>query len=299
MKLSSLLDSDAIKILAPSLDGEGIIRELVAITSRSREEADIIFDKIMEQERELPSALGNGIFFPHARIDALADFHISIGVSRDGIDIGAADGKPINFAFLIACPFEKNTLMLKTRSALLRLFLDPDASARLLAARDTEEICEIIENSGIRIEEELLVRDIMNTEPITTTKNATLEEIVRLMYSDGVDTIPVLDENGHFLGIVSGYGILRLAIPEYLDNIASLSFLRTDEPLHRIFKKRKEIRAADIMSVDAAQISPDAPIMDAAFLMVRKKVRYVYVVENNKILGVISRRMLISRIMVE
>ncbi len=301
MKLSHYLDEQSIIISHKLTNINEIIDMLLAATKNRHPTCPLVkFRDILYATKEAPqNFLGEGVYFPHARIEGLRDFVLCFGITPNGIPAPTPDGKPILFSILIICPFEKNTLMLKIRSAFIKLLSESLIREELLSAEDPDEVLKIIDKSEVTVEKELLVADLMKTDIVTISQHATLEEIVNTMFESGVDTIPVVDKDGKFLGVVSCYNILRIAIPEYMDAMKSLKFLKSSEPLLELFKKRKTIRASDIAGTKVFTVSPNTNIMEAAFIMVRNKVRYVYVLEGDKLVGILSRRDLIARIMVE
>jgi len=301
VKLAALLDKESIILPLKASNRFEAIKKLLEGVDRAYDYVDAteLLDVLESREREMPTILGNGFFFPHARIETLDDFVVVFGISPDGIPDEKAEDEPIKFSFLIVCPFEKNSLMLKTRAAFLNLLLNEHNFKALLRAKNSIAVLKIIEKSNIDVRQELLVTDLMKTEIVKITPVTPLVHIVEIMFKEGIDTLPIVDEDQNFLGIVSGYNILRVAIPDYVDNLESISFLESSEPLYALFKNRNEILAKDIMSKTVVQVSAETMAIEAAFLMVRNRVRTVYIIENAKLLGILTRRDLISRILVE
>lgn len=56
--------------------------------------------------------------------------------------------------------------------------------------------------------------EIMKTGLITVTEDATLEDALRLMIDHALKRLPVVDADGHYLGMISRNALLRLSIPD-------------------------------------------------------------------------------------
>lgn len=60
-----------------------------------------VFEALVEREKEDPSGLGRGAALPHHRSDRTRGLRLMVGISRQGIDWGAADGIPVRVVFLV------------------------------------------------------------------------------------------------------------------------------------------------------------------------------------------------------
>ncbi|HSE47680.1 MAG TPA: CBS domain-containing protein [Terriglobales bacterium] len=111
------------------------------------------------------------------------------------------------------------------------------------------------------------VRDIMTPNPRTAEPDTTLEEIATLMKQEDVGVIPVMEDN-RVTGIVTDRDIVVRCIAAGKDPI--------------------ECTAEDIMSEGVNTIAPDADVDDAADLMSEKQVRRLAVVDNGRLVGMLS-----------
>jgi MHS family proline/betaine transporter-like MFS transporter len=103
---------------------------------------------------------------------------------------------------------------------------------------------------------------------ITMSPTATLREIAVQMTANDIGMVVIAGE-GRLLGVVSERDLVR-AIAEESDP--------DDE------------RASDIMSVDVVSTEADASIDEAAELMVQGGVRHLPVVDEGRVIGVVSMR---------
>ncbi|NSW58526.1 MAG: CBS domain-containing protein [Armatimonadetes bacterium] len=137
----------------------------------------------------------------------------------------------------------------------------------------------------------MVARDIMKTDVVTIEAGESVRRAGEIMLDTGYAALPVVSPEGAILGLLTESDILGLAIPEYLSN-TDLSFM----PKKDRFPGPESV---DLDSVTVGQamrrailrtVGPDEPVIEVAQIMVREHVRRCPVVENGKLVGIISRR---------
>lgn len=121
-----------------------------------------------------------------------------------------------------------------------------------------------------------LVRDWMTRDPITVGLKTSLPEAHKLMKECHIRRLPVIDHD-RLVGIVT-LGDIREASPS---DATSLSIFE----LHYLLAK---LTIAEMMTRDPITVTPDATIRDAAKLMLEHKIGGLPVVENGKLVGIIT-----------
>ena len=118
-------------------DKEGVLTELMATLARSRHviNHDQALAAVREREASLSTGLQHGVAVPHARTDAVTGLVCAIGVSRNGVDFKALDGKPSRIFVLILSPETRPAPQLQMMSTISRL-LDENGRRQVLAAQD-------------------------------------------------------------------------------------------------------------------------------------------------------------------
>ncbi|MBN1412305.1 MAG: PTS sugar transporter subunit IIA [Spirochaetales bacterium] len=129
------LKSGSVKCLK-SHEKIGAIKELLYGTSLFKQVKNVkkLEKAILERERIQSTGLGNGIAFAHGRTDAVKAPLIALGVSREGIQYDAVDGKPVRFLFLIADPPGMNREYLRLLSVMAILCHNEKWMDEILAA---------------------------------------------------------------------------------------------------------------------------------------------------------------------
>ncbi len=113
------------------------------------------------------------------------------------------------------------------------------------------------------------VRDAMETKVLTADRNTSVAKAAKFMAERGVGSIIIVD-NKNPVGILTERDLLMKVVSADL--------------------RPSKIRVGKIMSTPIISISPDADIMEAARLMAKSKIRRLPVVENGKIVGVVTAR---------
>ncbi len=108
-------------------------------------------EAVFEREKIQSTGVGRGVAIAHARITETDRILIALGVSREGIEYQAMDGKPVHFLFLIANHPERREEYLKVLSSIMRLVRDDSFRNFLLEkckSDDTpDEIADTLRNA--------------------------------------------------------------------------------------------------------------------------------------------------------
>ena len=96
--------------------------------------------------------------------------------------------------------------------------------------------------------------------------NSTIEDAAKILYDDNITSLLVLD-NGAFVGILTEQDLMSSTL---------------------VFGHKKNTMVKDIMSASLLSVESTSSIIDAANIMVEKKIHKLPVMENNQIVGLIS-----------
>jgi len=137
-------------------------------------------------------------------------------------------------------------------------------------------------------------QDIMTTEVITISPEADITEAVKILLDKGVNGLPVVDKNGHLVGILCQSDLVRmqksLPIPSLFTLLDGFVPLSSSALLEAEVKRIAASKVSDAMSTKVVTIGPDMTIDEIAALMVDKKFHTLPVTENGKLLGVVGKK---------
>lgn len=138
----------------------------------------------------------------------------------------------------------------------------------------------------------MLVKDIMTKSVITVNVDDEVADIARKLVKNHIKGVPVLEANGQVAGMITEADLIlqnaTLHLPTFiriLDGIIPLGSQSSEEELRRIYG----VKARDIMSHPVITVDPEMPVDDLASFMWDKKVNPVPVLENDQLIGIVSR----------
>jgi len=137
------------------------------------------------------------------------------------------------------------------------------------------------------------VRDIMISDVVAVTAEAPVNRIAQLMCERGISGVPVVDEGGRLVGIVTELDLIvrntRLDPPAFFLLLDGRIPLESPAHFHRRLQHMLGTRAADVMTQAVVSVGPDTEVEDLAALMVKRGVNPVPVVEGGVLAGIVSR----------
>jgi CBS domain-containing protein len=155
------------------------------------------------------------------------------------------------------------------------------------------------------------VRDIMTKEVITLSPENTVGEAVRIFGENKIGGAPVIDDDV-LCGIVTDSDVfrnLRLRYKEYnisfpmtvSESMPSVDFKTRErtQDLSKAFKAVSKTKVKDIMRKKVISISPNEPVEVVVPLIVDKKINRLPVVEDGKLVGLLSRGDIIRALLME
>lgn len=112
---------------------------------------DLIYETLMERERLGSTGVGEGIAIPHGKIGQLKSPVVAVAISREGIEFGAIDNKPVKIFVTLLTPEEPPTTHLGLLARLARILKSQEFQRQVLSAEDSEEIYKLFVGEDERI----------------------------------------------------------------------------------------------------------------------------------------------------
>jgi PTS system nitrogen regulatory IIA component len=146
MKITDVLNKQAIKIGIEATEKEAALRELVDVLAKVRDIGDkrAIVKALLERESLGSTGIGQGIAIPHGKTDRVNELVAVLGISKKGVQFDALDGEPVFIFFLLVAPRDSAGPHLKALAKVSRLLRDSYFCELLKNAKDEKEIYEII-----------------------------------------------------------------------------------------------------------------------------------------------------------
>jgi mannitol/fructose-specific phosphotransferase system IIA component (Ntr-type) len=143
--LSELLDERQVLLRLRSRILPNALREISQLLAQNGkiDDAEIFLQQVLAREQEHPSAVENGVAFPHARTDLVDEIVIGIGRSRAGVQVDANQERA-RLIFVIGVPERLVNDYLICVGTLVRLTKDDAIRTTLLNAETPSQFIEIL-----------------------------------------------------------------------------------------------------------------------------------------------------------
>lgn len=133
-------------------------------------------------------------------------------------------------------------------------------------------------------------QDIMTFGALTVTPQTSIADAAHLMLEHRVSGLPVVDQHGALVGIVTERDLLRRSeigtAPRHAKWVEL--WLTTDELAEEYVQSRGR-RVGDVMTSRVVSITPDTPLDEIAALMIRDGVKRLPVIRDREVIGIVSR----------
>ncbi len=117
----------------------------------------------------------------------------------------------------------------------------------------------------------MIARDIMTRTVFTVGPQVKAQEAAQILSQKRISGLPVVDENSKIIGIVTEADIISKV-------------------------NREGLRVADIMSHEVITVDEETLVSDIAMLLTERKIKRVPVVQDNKLVGIISRADIVNAV---
>ncbi|MGB0087487.1 MAG: CBS domain-containing protein [Rhodomicrobiaceae bacterium] len=137
--------------------------------------------------------------------------------------------------------------------------------------------------------------DIMTKDVVTVSDQSYVQDAAKLLLQHRISALPVVDSAGGLVGIVSeGDLIRRVESGTQHQNAWWLEMLADADSLARQYVREHSRKIVDIMTRSVVTAKPDADLGDIANLLEKHGIKRVPIVEDGRIVGIVSRSNLIQ-----
>jgi CBS domain-containing protein len=126
----------------------------------------------------------------------------------------------------------------------------------------------------------MLVREVMTTPAVCVDPDTALKRAIQLLDEHRITAMPVVDGEGHLVGVLSEADVIRDVVP---------ADRRAHERLVEIVGPPLRLRVADVMTNLALSAGPDDDVARAVEMLVDTQVKSLPVVSFGRVVGVVSR----------
>lgn len=137
--------------------------------------------------------------------------------------------------------------------------------------------------------------DVMVRDVVTVKADDDVSHAVRLLAEHDVSALPVVDETGAVVGVLSEADLMRREEigtekhrPWWLEAVMPSSVLAHD------FAKEHGRKVAEVMTDDVIAAGEETPVGEIANLLEKHRIKRVPILRNGKLVGIVSRSNLIQ-----
>jgi CBS domain-containing protein len=173
-----------------------------------------------------------------------------------------------------------------SKADLLKAMGGGEIPARAKAGGDTK--CDLSTKK-------VMARDVMTSEVITIGRTTTIRDVARILLSNRITGVPVVDERNNVIGIVSESDLLYGE-----ESIAPVSAYSSSwKDCVERFWRTSTIQAEKVMSGKVIAVKEDTPVEEIATLMLENKIKRVPVLKEKKLVGIVSRADVLKALLIE
>ena len=139
------------------------------------------------------------------------------------------------------------------------------------------------------------VKDVMNPDIMTVADDMTTDELARYLTEHEISGAPVVDGQGHLIGVVSMTDIGRqMAEPSEFPSSGRSEFYRDTaddvslEDLAQRFAEERAVAVRDVMTPVVHHVPASASVAEAARIMVEHHIHRLVVTQGREPVGIIT-----------
>jgi CBS domain-containing protein len=142
---------------------------------------------------------------------------------------------------------------------------------------------------------ELTAGDIMDRDPVTVSPRTDVSTLLRVLRDHELPGLPVVDDDGTLVGIVSENDLVlegddeSLHLPHYFELFGGVVFLEPLQHLEDKLRKAFATRVEGMMTADVDTVTPDTSVHDVARLISHTGHNRIPVIDGLKLVGIVTR----------
>lgn len=136
----------------------------------------------------------------------------------------------------------------------------------------------------------MLAKEIMTKDVVKVTKDTPVKEIALLLIKKRISGVPVVDESGHILGVVTERDLLfKKKEPTSVSWLYQYGEYTDPNKVSEEWHKVKGTKAEEIMSKHVVCLPENVTCARIAELMIKEGIKRVFIVREKRLVGVVSK----------
>ena len=310
LKLSSLFTPAQVVCRLEDRGCHEIFRQLIELLGKANPAIDIerTYQQILQRDSCGITFATPEVAVVHVRVEGLDRLYMAIGTSqrapRCSATIGngncaAADTEATRLVAMILAPLDDPAGYLRAIAALSKVCRREGFVSQVVSLESPGQVWKAFEASNQQLPSYVKAGDIMKRDFPLLHETDSLSDAIDTFCRLGVNELPVVDADGDLVGIVTPDELIRVCLPEYITWMEDLTPILNFEPFAEVLRREASVPVIEIMlfSDRYATVAGDSPAIHVAKVMMRRNVRQVYVVDDKRLLGVISIQDFIHKVL--
>ncbi len=135
-----------------------------------------------------------------------------------------------------------------------------------------------------------IVKDYMQKQVATISKNATFKEAVEKMIHAKTNGLVVVNGNNQVIGIISSWDLIQHIVPDYLEEDRHLASFESPDVFEKRIQEVQDNPITKFMTMKVLTVMATDSIMEASTLLSEFRIRQLPVVnDEKKLVGYINR----------
>ena len=143
-----------------------------------------------------------------------------------------------------------------------------------------------------------LAGDVMTRDVVTATKDESVAAAMAKMREHKISGLPVIDDQGRLCGIVTALDVLKhmsRTMPWFYEVFSTgMPALDDIEPLEDKVSRLAKLRVEEVMTRRVVVVDIRTPVEDVARVLMGRAIKRVPVVQEGRVVGVVSRGDVVS-----
>lgn len=141
MEISEILSEDMVLANVEAENKRSLLEKLSSyVAEKENMDKNPIFEAILERENLGSTGYGDGVAFPHARIDGLNKVITVFARLAKGIDYDSLDSHPVDLVAFLLSPEKSGEDHLRALAVMSRVLKDEETCRQIRAAKSAHEI---------------------------------------------------------------------------------------------------------------------------------------------------------------
>ncbi len=148
--------------------------------------------------------------------------------------------------------------------------------------------------------EKRTIADIMEKSFVTATPDTSVFDLIDMMVEHNVAVIPIVRDDGALAGIVTEADLVYKKVKPHMSHYSALLgenvYYNGMNEYEKGYQKKRACNAKELMTTDVVVASPKATVEQIAGIMVSEHLKLIPVIDNNRLVGLVTRRHILNEL---